>query len=341
MSSGLIWAGLGQGIANAGQSVGNAMMKKISDEEAMARLEKQAELADQRAEAKDLRKEQREEAKAKLDGENYSAALKAAEDMPAKRDAGLLSRASGMELSPEEMETVKNMPPEARKAYEESGMLKPRGDERLQQADDAIEAAGSKGASSNVMKLLRDKKTETLKAIESDNKVKEARIQSEAAAAALDKRLTSQEKIAAERNATTERAANTRAEATVRAVTSKTDKPADPIKERAQILKDIKEFESSAPKPPDPKRTDAGGKMQKEYQKQYDAWLKNTDDGKMVASLKERHRELSTPKSADQPSEKPKSDTQSDRKVGTTQVVASGPNKGKTAVWDGQGWKLK
>lgn len=29
------------------------------------------------------------------------------------------------------------------------------------------------------------------------------------------------------------------------------------------------------------------------------------------------------------------------RSVGTEQVIQSGPNKGKTAVWDGQGWKLK
>lgn len=192
MSSGLIWAGLGQGIANAGQSVGNAMMKKISDEEAMSRLEKQAELADQRAEAKEIRKEQRAEAQAKLDGENYSAALKAAEDMPAKRDAGLLSRASGMELSPEEMETVKNMSPEARKAYEESGMLKPRGDQRLEFADDAIQAAGSKGASSNVMKSLQDMKAKTLELIKSENNVRATEIKTEGAAANLERRLDHQ-----------------------------------------------------------------------------------------------------------------------------------------------------
>lgn len=29
------------------------------------------------------------------------------------------------------------------------------------------------------------------------------------------------------------------------------------------------------------------------------------------------------------------------RQVGAEQVIQSGPNKGKTAVWDGQGWKLK
>ena len=29
------------------------------------------------------------------------------------------------------------------------------------------------------------------------------------------------------------------------------------------------------------------------------------------------------------------------RKKGDTTIVQSGPNKGKTAVWDGTGWKLK
>lgn len=36
----------------------------------------------------------------------------------------------------------------------------------------------------------------------------------------------------------------------------------------------------------------------------------------------------------------PAADT-SGRKVGDTQIVQAGPNKGKTAVWDGKGWKLQ
>ena len=30
-----------------------------------------------------------------------------------------------------------------------------------------------------------------------------------------------------------------------------------------------------------------------------------------------------------------------DRPVGQTQVVQSGPHKGKTVEWDGKGWRLK
>lgn len=47
------------------------------------------------------------------------------------------------------------------------------------------------------------------------------------------------------------------------------------------------------------------------------------------------------PKADGKPTPKTESSTAPTRKVGDSQVVQSGPHKGKTAVWDGQGWKLK
>jgi hypothetical protein len=82
----------------------------------------------------------------------------------------------------------------------------------------------------------------------------------------------------------------------------------------------------------------------KELQAQFDVLMARQSDPKTASqsqaeSLQGIENQINALKR--QPSGNTASGSKSGREVGTTQVVASGPHKGKTAVWDGTGWALK
>lgn len=181
MGAGLL-AGLGKGIAAAGSSFGDLMIRREMQREADARAERRALDAeareDQRYKNRLQLTEDMEEAKRKRAVEQTVQAIERGQEIGTQRDAtGLLGLANTLPqgelsgtMSEADLETIRNMPEEARRIYQESGAISTR-DRRLQSADDMIQGAMESGAGSTVIEAFEKKRTAVLNEIKEENKV--------------------------------------------------------------------------------------------------------------------------------------------------------------------------
>lgn len=202
MGSGLILAGLGKGISDAGSTYGNAMFKAVESEMADQR-------AMQRAEALERLKESMLEERAQKDAakavEVESRATQIGEQRAAKQlttDAGkLAANAATMQgdspaMTQDEMKAhLESLSPTERKAIEGTGLISrsmTRNESRMQAAEDQVQAARELGASSTLLKSYQDTKKSVLDDIKEENRDRRAAEAEEGrdrrAAAAEDRR---------------------------------------------------------------------------------------------------------------------------------------------------------
>jgi hypothetical protein len=194
---GLILAGIGKGIADAGQTFGNYMAKDIEDKRkealeaireanAAARDDRRDALATTRAkELKQyevqLAKEQDEADAAQYDKASEVATQKGTarrEGIVAKDVGNLSANAKNMAgdspaMTDDEFKAhLASLSPAERKAIEGTGLISKamtRNQERLLEADDLYSAANETGASSRVKKDIQAAKKSILESIRSDN----------------------------------------------------------------------------------------------------------------------------------------------------------------------------
>jgi len=105
--SGLIWAGIGRGIADAGSTFGNAMMRGIEEERRTAAEMAREERLIARDEEREQRKEERLEAAAKKDADIFAEAEKAAPGIGQQRRFEQFKKDVGQtDMSEEELRGV-------------------------------------------------------------------------------------------------------------------------------------------------------------------------------------------------------------------------------------------
>lgn len=177
--SGLIWSGIGQGIANAGQTIGGMMMKDIEyqrqlqaedrkEANYLKRLEEAQRIKDEAAEAK-------AEALQQQVLKETAAAQAAGAEAPSARMAGQLKTVQGQiagdspAMSEAEIQQLIKENPQYKKVYEEAGYVTKR-DERLERAEGAIASAMAAGANSTTIKNLQALRTATLDEIKQEFK---------------------------------------------------------------------------------------------------------------------------------------------------------------------------
>lgn len=176
--SGLILAGIGKGIADAGSSFGNMMFKGIESEEADKR-------AMQRAEALERLKEQMIEERAQKDAakavEVDARATKIAEGRAVRQldtdIKGLIGKqaqigGSAPAASEEEIRKLIEENPQYREIYRQAGYIDKapsRNEQRLQNVEDQVQAARELGASSTLLKSYQETKKSVLEEIKAEN----------------------------------------------------------------------------------------------------------------------------------------------------------------------------
>lgn len=179
--SGLIWAGIGKGIADAGSTYGNAMFKAAESELADQRAMQRAEALERLKESMLEERAQRDAAKA-VDVE--ARALKIGEERSAKQlttDVGKLSgiaqRVEGDSpaATDEDFRKLIEENPQYREVYRKAGLIDrgmTRNETRMQTAEDQVQAARELGASSTLLKSYQDTKKSVLDAIKEENREK-------------------------------------------------------------------------------------------------------------------------------------------------------------------------
>jgi len=325
--SGLIWAGMGKGIADAGATFGNAMMRGIEEERRAAMEAARDERIIKREEEREQRKLDAVEAAAKKDADIYEQAEKSAVKVGEDRRFAKFKRDVGQtEMSDEELRNVFDQQYDQRKVGNFEGAA--RYTERYsQQKEDVLNEIRKLGGSSGLINQARD--------------VFKATQDAEAKADKLafdEKRFEAMMPI----NQQKADAATTRAEAAVtsanrpRATTGSTasgDKPINGVDleraakaaEKALALElgvPVKDLQSEVA------RLKKRGQLSAEAQTRLDSYN---------AALSRWQNYKSDTKSSSSGDNR----TTPSYKVGETRTVQSGPNKGKTAEWDGNGWVLK
>ena len=176
--SGLIWAGIGKGIADAGSTFGNMMYKGIESEESDKR-------AMQRAEALERLKEQMIEERAQKDAAKaVEVDARAAQiaDLRAGRQLntdikGLINKQAQIggdapAASEDEIRKLIEENPQYREVYRQAGYIDKapsRNEQRLQNVEDQVQAARELGASSTLLKSYQETKKSVLEEIKAEN----------------------------------------------------------------------------------------------------------------------------------------------------------------------------
>ena len=180
MGSGLIWAGIGKGIADAGSTYGSMLFKSAEAEADDERAIKKAEaleklklkLEEDRA-TRDAVKAVEIDARATQVGEQRAATRMASDVSKLSANAQDMAGASPA-ATPEEMEAhLKSLTPEQRNLVAKTGLVGravTRNEERIASADDSIAAARDLGASSSVLKSYQDAKRSVLDEIKEENR---------------------------------------------------------------------------------------------------------------------------------------------------------------------------
>jgi hypothetical protein len=208
--SGLIWAGIGKGIADAGSTFGNYMAKDIEATRLAEREALREERLLARQEALERIKADREEAKAealktRVAAEAVQVEQRAAE-APMRRDAAALGRDSqtlakssaqagedgDFALSEDQLKGLLQNDPKLRESYAKSGIIegaiKDKMDPRLRAAEDQSQAALELGAHSSVIDAYAKKRRDVLDQIRLENTEKKNDQQFTATMAAITQR---------------------------------------------------------------------------------------------------------------------------------------------------------
>lgn len=178
--SGLIWAALGKGIADAGSAIGTTWMKSIDEDLREQRL---LDREERRAKLKEEMDERKEERQAQERAQIATRISQRADAMPAaraetalNRDAGKLARSSeqaGAEgdttLSEEQLREMVKNDPKLRESYRKSGLIEgnidDRIDPRLRRANDEEQAAREVGAKPTIVEAYAKAKKDMLSQI--------------------------------------------------------------------------------------------------------------------------------------------------------------------------------
>lgn len=326
---GLILAGIGKGIADAGAAYAGGMSKmaefEMQNQRDEAREQRQLRLADQL-------ETQKEEKRARQAVEVEQRAAEA----PLKREAldviaagSKVAGDSPVATKEEVLKLIKENP-EYREVYRKAGLIgEDKMDPRLRRAYDEESAAREVGVSSTMLDSYRKQKTDTLAIIKEENKEVERKSDKEQ----MDRRLDIMEKGATARQAASDaKAKNAGADKPITGVDlERTAKAA----ERALALQlgvPLKDVPETVARLKKQNKIDADTQG---YLDEYQTALKDWQGYKRKPS---GSGDNATPAPA-----KPSADAgaSSAPKAGDTKIVASGPNAGKTAVFDGTGWKLK
>jgi hypothetical protein len=177
--SGLIWAGLGKGIADAGAAYGGAMARaaefdyKTQEEERS--FQRKLDMEDKRAESLKQRVIR------EIEEVNKTSA-----DVAAKRDAAQFNKDAGAiagvagqvagaspAMSQEEISQLMKDNPQYRETYRKAGLIDKAmspDQQRLQTADDKVQGALQIGAHSSVVDAFQKSKKDVLEQIREENK---------------------------------------------------------------------------------------------------------------------------------------------------------------------------
>jgi len=205
--SGLIWAGIGKGIADAGTTFGSYMLKDIEDQRRREEEDRREANAIKRAEEAERIRAEREEKKAEALKQRVTtetaqveqrATQMGTERRTARMDSdatrlGEMSAKAGEQgdiaLSKEQMLDLIRKDPALRESYRKSGLIEgaPEStrDSRIIAAEDRVTAAMGIGAHSSVLDAYTKAKADTLREVAEENREK----QRSAAQAATDRRL--------------------------------------------------------------------------------------------------------------------------------------------------------
>ena len=179
--SGLIWAGIGKGISDAGTTYGNMMFKAAEGELADQRAMQRAEALERLKESMLEERAQKDAAKA-VDVE--ARATKIGEERAVKQFdtdvKGLIAKQAQIAgdspaASEEEIRKLMQENPQYREVYRQAGYIDKaptRNEQRMLQAEDQVQAARELGASSTLLKSYQDTKKSVLDAIKEENKEK-------------------------------------------------------------------------------------------------------------------------------------------------------------------------
>lgn len=187
--SGLIWAGIGKGIADAGNTFGNAMFKAIDADVAEQRL---LDREERRAKLKEEADERKLERDAQERVDIASRASKRADEMatarveaPLAKDAAALAKSSAragedgdVALSEDQLKDLIRNDPKLRESYKKSGIIggaiESAVDPRLQRANDEEQAVRELGGKASVVEAYAKAKKDVLAQIAQENKDKAA-----------------------------------------------------------------------------------------------------------------------------------------------------------------------
>lgn len=197
MGSGLIWAGIGKGIADAGATYGNAMFRvaeaEIADQRALQRQETLDEIKRQRV----IKDSAAAEAEAARIGE---ARTEKQLSTDANKIAGVASQVKGDSpaMSAEEIKQLIKDNPQYAETYRKAGLIDKAmtpDQRRIQAADDMVKGAMNVGASASVIEAYQKQRKDVLDQIREENKEAARKIEREQTDRRLDlmeQRITTQ-----------------------------------------------------------------------------------------------------------------------------------------------------
>lgn len=176
--SGLILAGIGKGIADAGSTFGNMMFKGIESEEADKRAMQRAEALERLKEQMIEERAQKDAAKAvEVDARAGLIGQQRAERQLSADIKGLIGKQAQIAgdapaASEEEIRKLIEENPQYREIYRQAGYIDKapsRNEQRLQNVEDQVQAARELGASSTLLKSYQETKKSVLEEIKSEN----------------------------------------------------------------------------------------------------------------------------------------------------------------------------
>ena len=176
--SGLILAGIGKGIADAGSSFGNMMFKGIESEEADKRAMQRAEALERLKEQMIEERAQKDAAKAvEVDARAGLIGQQRAERQLGADIKGLIGKQAQIggeapAASEEEIRKLIEENPQYREIYRQAGYIDKaptKNEQRLQNVEDQVQAARELGASSTLLKSYQETKKSVLQEIKEEN----------------------------------------------------------------------------------------------------------------------------------------------------------------------------
>lgn len=199
MSSGLILAGIGKGIADAGSVIGNSMFKAIDADLAEQRVIQRQETLDEMRRQRTIKDSVSAEEEAVRIAEKRSGAQL---DANAAKIAGVAGQVKGdaPAMSAEEIKQLIKDNPQYAETYRKSGLIDKAmtpEQQRVQAADDRVQGALNIGAHSSVVEAYQKARKDVLDQIREENKDRrdQARLdQNDRRLDLMEERITSQNK---------------------------------------------------------------------------------------------------------------------------------------------------